>query len=56
MLQVKLRLTRPWLSQFPEEVVKLGHHGRWLGLHLLLHSPPGHGLGIGPTPRRITFS
>jgi prepilin-type N-terminal cleavage/methylation domain-containing protein len=24
---VKLRLTRPWLSQFPEEVVKLGHHG-----------------------------
>jgi len=24
---VKLRLTRPWPSQFPGEVVKLGHHG-----------------------------
>jgi RNA-directed DNA polymerase len=24
---VKLRLTRPWLSHLPEEVVKLGHHG-----------------------------
>jgi hypothetical protein len=26
-LVVKLRLTRPWFSQFPEEMVKLGHHG-----------------------------
>ena len=24
---VKLRLTRPWPSQFPGEVVKLGRHG-----------------------------
>jgi len=26
-LKVKLRLTRPWFSQFPDEMVKLGHHG-----------------------------
>jgi predicted DsbA family dithiol-disulfide isomerase len=24
---VKLRLTRPWFSRFPEEMVRLGHHG-----------------------------
>jgi hypothetical protein len=24
---VKLRLTRPWFSQFPVEMVRLGHHG-----------------------------
>jgi hypothetical protein len=24
---VKLRLSRPWLSQFLEEVDRLGHHG-----------------------------
>jgi transposase len=54
--QVKLRLTRPWLSQLPEEMVKLGHHGRWLGLPFLLDSPPRHGLGMGPAPRRAAFS
>jgi hypothetical protein len=45
---VSLRSSRLGEPFFREQVVRLDHHGRRLGVRVLFHSPAGSGLGVGP--------